>query len=33
MSLNNNKSRKIPMPFKGFKGIELIDKVIDIDDR
>ena len=31
MSLNNNKSRKIPMPFKGFKGIELIDKVIDID--
>ena len=31
LSLNNNKSRKIPMPFKGFKGIELIDKVIDID--
>ena len=29
--LNNNKSRKIPKPFKGFKGIELIDKVIDID--
>jgi len=27
----NNKSRKIPKPFKGFKGIELIDKVIDID--
>jgi len=31
LSLNNNKSRKIPMPFKGFKGTELIDKVIDID--
>ena len=29
--LNKNKSRKIPKPFKGFKGIELIDKVIDID--
>jgi len=29
--LNNNKSRKIPKPFKGFKGTELIDKVIDID--
>ena len=31
LTLNNNKSRKIPKPFKGFKGIELIDKVIDID--
>ena len=31
LSLNNNKSRKIPKPFKSFKGIELIDKIIDID--
>jgi len=31
LSLNNNKSRKIPKPFSGFKGVELIDKVIDID--
>jgi len=31
LSLNNNNSRKIPKPFKGFKGIEMIDKVIDID--
>ncbi|MSP10614.1 MAG: excinuclease ABC subunit UvrA [Pelagibacteraceae bacterium] len=31
LTLNNNQSRKIPMPFKGFKGTELIDKVIDID--
>ena len=29
--LNNNKSRKIPKPFKGFKGTELIDKIIDIN--
>ena len=29
--LNNNKSRKVPLPFKGIKGIELIDKIIDID--
>ncbi len=29
--LNNNQSRKIPLPFKGIKGIELIDKIIDID--
>ncbi len=29
--LNNNKSRKIPLAFKGIKGIELIDKIIDID--
>ncbi len=27
----NNKSRKIPKPFKGFKGTEYIDKIIDID--
>ena len=31
LTLNKNKSRKIPKPFKGFKGIELVDKVIDID--
>ena len=31
LSLNNNKSRKIPMPFRGLKGIELVDKIIDID--
>ena len=31
LTLNNNKSRKIQKPFKGYKGIELIDKVIDID--
>ena len=31
LSLNNNKSRKIPKPFRGLKGIELIDKIIDID--
>ena len=31
LSLNNNKSRKIPKPFRGFKGIENIDKVINID--
>ena len=31
LSLNNNKSRKIPKPFKGYKGIELIDKIINID--
>ncbi len=31
LTLNNNKSRKIPKPFKGFKGTELVDKVIDID--
>ena len=31
LSLNNNKSRKIPMPFKSFKGIELVDKIINID--
>tara|TARA_A100001011_G_scaffold160097_1_gene168466 strand:+ start:121 stop:3000 length:2880 start_codon:yes stop_codon:yes gene_type:complete len=29
--LNKNKSRKIPKPFTGFKGTELIDKVINID--
>ena len=31
LTLNNNKSRKIPKPFKGFKGTEYIDKIIDID--
>ena len=31
LMLNKNKSRKIPKAFKGYKGIELIDKVIDID--
>ena len=31
LMLNNNKSRKIPKPFKGFKGTEYIDKVINID--
>ncbi len=29
--LNNNKSRKLPKAFKNYKGTELIDKVIDID--
>ena len=29
--LNNNKSRKLPKPFKNYKGVELIDKIIDID--
>ena len=27
----NNKARKIPKAFKGYKGVELIDKIIDID--
>jgi len=31
LTLNNNKSRKIPMPFKRLKGVELIDKIINID--
>ena len=31
LSLNNNKSRKIPKPFRGLKGMELIGKIIDID--
>jgi len=31
LMLNNNKSRKIPMPFKNYKGTEQIDKIIDID--
>ena len=29
--LNNNKSRKVPKSFKNYKGTELIDKIIDID--
>ncbi len=31
LMLNRNQSRKIPKAFKGFKGTELIDKIIDID--
>jgi len=31
LTLNNNKSRKIPLPFKTFKGVELVDKIINID--
>jgi excinuclease ABC subunit A len=27
----NNKARKVPKPFKSYKGVELIDKIIDID--
>ena len=27
----NNKARKIPKEFKSYKGVELIDKIIDID--
>ncbi len=29
--LNNNKSRKIPKPFKSYRGVERIDKIINID--
>ncbi len=29
--LNNNKSRKTPKAFRNYKGTELIDKIIDID--
>ena len=31
LMLNTNKSRKVPKAFKGFKGTEIIDKIIDID--
>ena len=31
LMLNKNKSRKVPKAFRGFKGTELIDKIIDID--
>ena len=31
LMLNNNKSRKIPKEFKSYKGIERIDKIINID--
>ena len=31
LTLNNNKSRKLPKPFKSYKGVERIDKIIDID--
>jgi excinuclease ABC subunit A len=27
----NNKARKVPKAFKGYKGVELIDKIIDIN--
>ena len=30
LMLNNNKSRKLPKAFKNYKGIEQIDKIIDI---
>jgi len=29
--LNDNKSRKLPKSFKNYKGVEQIDKIIDID--
>ena len=31
LMLNNNKSRKIPKAFKSYKGVERIDKIINID--
>ena len=31
LMLNNNKSRKLPKPFRNYKGVEQIDKIIDID--
>ena len=31
LMLNKNKSRKVPKAFTGFKGTELVDKIIDID--
>jgi len=31
LMLNNNKTRKLPKPFRNYKGIEQIDKIIDID--
>jgi len=31
LMLNNNKSRKIPKAFKNYKGVERIDKIINID--
>jgi len=31
LMLNNNKSRKLPKAFRNYKGIEQIDKIIDID--
>ncbi len=31
LMLNNNKSRKLPQPFRNYKGVENIDKIIDID--
>jgi len=31
LMLNNNKSRKIPKAFKNYRGVERIDKIINID--
>ncbi len=31
LMLNNNKSRKLPKSFRNYKGVEQIDKIIDID--
>ncbi len=31
LMLNNNASRKLPKEFKNYKGVEQIDKIIDID--
>jgi len=31
LMLNNNKSRKIPKSFKSYRGVERIDKIINID--
>jgi len=31
LMLNNNKSRKLPKAFRNYKGVEQIDKIIDID--
>jgi len=31
LMLNNNKSRKLPKPFKSYRGVERIDKIINID--
>jgi len=31
LMLNNNKSRKIPKAFKSYRGVERIDKIINID--
>jgi excinuclease ABC subunit A len=31
LMLNNNKSRKLPKTYRNYKGVEQIDKIIDID--